>query len=415
MAKRSHARRSALWATVCLTVLAGVAFGQLPLPQPQLPDDPGEQDPAQPVEPAPAPDPVPVTTEETPTATAPVATTADGVQSIALPMMAEGRYVVDMTAVADGKYLFLVTQDAEGSAGWVVNTRTTKELRLDTAIATSLGLEKMQVLSLSPSPDGLFVAASYVTDPQTTEQSCCLYSFRSGKAVKLVTGQAVRSAWAGQKLLLSTLDDRKETRPVYLLDVASRRTEKMGLSGMVSMASADGEAILAGFDPDRPERAMGQLAYQEAWLCVVSPEGKLTAKIEQNMHVLGQAVISPSGKYVAYMRARRRSAIARPQAMGVQVTQVGKEQGRLITAPLSVLGVSDDGAVTCVSQRGRQGLWIYRHRPADPTEEPGQLLVEGAQMATQSPWGLYYVLLSDMTTVKFLPAAKEAPAATTQP
>lgn len=411
MAKRSHTCRPALWATLCLTVLAGLAFGQLPLPQPQLPDDPDPQDLPQPVEPTPAPDPVPVS-DETP-ATAPVTVDADGVESIALPMMAEGRYVVDMTAVAEGKYLFLVTQDADGSAGWVVNTRTAKELRLDTVIAKSLGLEKMQILSLSPSPDGTFVAASYVTDAQTTEQACCLYSFRSGKAVKLITGQAIRSAWAGEKLLLSTLDDRKETRPIYLLDVASRRTEKMGLSGMVSMASADGEAILAGFDPERPERSMGQLAYQEAWLNVVTPAGKLTAKIEQNMYVLGQAVISPSGKYVAYMRARRRSAIARPQVMGVQVTQVGQEQGRLITAPMSVLGVSDDGTLTCVSQRGRQGLWIYRHRPTDPTDAPGQLLVEGAQMATQSPWGLYYVLLSDMKTVKFLP--NKAPAATTQP
>jgi hypothetical protein len=195
-------------------------------------------------------------------------------------------------------------------------------------------------------------------------------------------------AWVGDKVYLSSQSQPRKYGPISRYDPATGQAEELGASGVV-MRKGDpkGRFVLAACHADELSRAFDMRSPGGASLALVTGEGKLLKVLAPISERKGTPVVSPGGKFVAFRSIVRKDGKA---AWRVRVVEVAGKADRTVAAPLSLLGVTDDGSVVGGVPAGESAA----HAAAVRIHGPGgtsRTLVERAHRAAVGGATLFYL------------------------
>jgi hypothetical protein len=177
-----------------------------------------------------------------------------------------------------------------------------------------------------------------------------LLTLETGAVRQLGEGMAMFGAWSKDRLYISFGGMDGTLGPVRTVDPVTGKSTELKVCGMVAAAEPTGRFLVCGAcDPDDPTKPLTREGFSKARACIVSPNGKVLAKLVSSDEMSGPPEVSPGGKYLAFERQKWHGRQGPPKLLGTRIVSAdGKTQRDVKEGP--PLAVTDKGELVAADE-----------------------------------------------------------------
>jgi hypothetical protein len=273
----------------------------------------------------------------------------------------------------------------------------------------------MQVSSPQFSPDNKYMTFQTVsgddrrvslwlmdlTSPGTLEKRPA-----QGKTIScLAEGKTLMTSWVGKKIALGTTDKLGYFQPIKFFSASTLASDEWPVRGYVASADSKGELIVCTCMVNNPRGPANSDELSKLSVVLMKSSGKIVKKLSTAGEVSSRPIFSPSLKYVAYQRNKRKSTgRVMMDAEAIEVVALEGDYTRTITAPELAIHVTDGGSLFSLGTgpAGTSGVVKMRDKSGKPS-----VLFE-AVSASVANNTIYYIKTSDSgSAIMSVPLPKE--------
>ena len=232
---------------------------------------------------------------------------------------------------------------------WMLETTSGKLTDLGELLSKKVKRPGLRWAKGVPSPDGRHILALAMVTARAPKMAPYVLTLQSGAVHKVAEAGPMFAVWSKDKLYVSMAGEDGKLGPIRVHDPTTARSTQLKVCGLVAAVEPTGKFLVCACDPDSPAKALGLEAMPKAQTCMVSPEGKVLAKLASSEEMSRPPVISPGGKYLALGRQKWHGHERPPELLGTRIISADGKTQRDVKAA-TPLAVTDKGELVVLVQ-----------------------------------------------------------------
>ena len=317
-----------------------------------------------------------------------------------------GQIIPEMSVTSDGRYVVLagvshaasIAPEPTTPVKHLIDLNLGKQETIEELLPTRLKKEEV-ILRVLPSLGGKHFVIT-VHNFKTRFTVAYVLDVVARQTKQIGRGQELMCAWAGDKIILSRMQDGILQHP-EVLTKSGKKIKALQIRGAVAAADKTGKVLIAVCHKNDPKKPVS-VNDKQAALMAIKPDGTIIKRLAVPTELSSEPVLSPSTKYVAFqIRGAKEDAKNAPigamPKLSFRVVSLTTGEKRTIQYPAIPLAVTDRGEVIAIKAiLGPRGIPIKLFK----ADEDGRTLVKWASAGAVCGDTLFYVTPADPPFIK---------------
>jgi len=225
---------------------------------------------------------------------------------------------------------------------WMLETSTGKLTDLGELLNKKVKRQGLRWLKAVPSPGGKYILLLARVARGQPKMAAYLLTLETGAVAQLARGMPLLAAWSKDRAYIGFAGMDGTIGPVRAVDPVTGKSTELKVCGLVAGADPTGGFLVCACDPDDPTKPLTREGFSKAWACIVSPDGKVLAKLVSSNEMSRPPEVSPGGKYLAFERQKWHGRWRSPELLGTRIVSADGKTQRDVKAG-APLAVTDKG------------------------------------------------------------------------